>query len=146
MGPVIYQTGDVVLGHLGELFLEYAFQAGQDDQAFALIVVVDNPELDFSLAFLDDRRLRNTKFSYNSNLTYRFRTFSGNGTTVIGLCSDSGEAVWEFLMRLMAATSSSGSMALRFASATFALEATQDRPLRKLYFLVLLAPSLRRVP
>lgn len=57
MGPVVDEAGDVVLGHLGELLLEDAFEAGEDDEGLALVVVVDHPELDFALALLEDGRL-----------------------------------------------------------------------------------------
>lgn len=61
MGPVIHQTGDVVLGHFRELFLKNAFQAGKDDQAFALIVVIYDPEFDLSVALLDHCGLSNVR-------------------------------------------------------------------------------------
>lgn len=62
MGPIVYQAGDVVLGHLRKLLLKDAFQAGEDDQTFALVVVVDDPELDFSVALFNHRRLRNIAY------------------------------------------------------------------------------------
>jgi hypothetical protein len=50
MGSIIYETGYVVLGHLWQLFLEYAFQAGQNDQTFAFIVVINDSEFDLSIS------------------------------------------------------------------------------------------------
>jgi hypothetical protein len=38
--------------------LEDALEAGKDDEALASIVIVDDPELDFAIALLDNSRLR----------------------------------------------------------------------------------------
>lgn len=54
MGAIIDQPGDIVLGHLGKLLLEYAFEPRKDDKALALIVVVDHPELNLAIALLDN--------------------------------------------------------------------------------------------
>jgi hypothetical protein len=51
MTSIINQSSYVVFGHLGELFLEYAFQAGENDHTFTLVVIVDHPELDVSISF-----------------------------------------------------------------------------------------------
>jgi len=37
--------------------LEYAFQAGKNDETLSIVVVVDNTELDFAIAFLDNSGL-----------------------------------------------------------------------------------------
>jgi hypothetical protein len=51
--PVVDQPCNVVLGHLRQLFLEYALQAGQDDGALPPAVVVDHAELNVAVALLD---------------------------------------------------------------------------------------------
>ena len=61
MGTVVYEAGDVVLGHLGQLFLEDAFQAREDDEALALVVVVDHSKLDLAIALFDDGGLRRVR-------------------------------------------------------------------------------------
>lgn len=53
MGSVIDKTRNVVLGHLGQLLLEDALEVGQDDETLAFVIVVDNAELDFAIAFLN---------------------------------------------------------------------------------------------
>jgi len=57
MRPVVDQSCYVVLRHLRQLFLEDAFQAGQDDEALSSIVVVDHSKLDFSMSLFYDRGL-----------------------------------------------------------------------------------------
>ena len=57
MGAVIHETGYVVLGHLGQLFLEDALEAGENDGALSAPVVVDDAEFNFTIALLNDRRL-----------------------------------------------------------------------------------------
>lgn len=54
MGPVVHQPRNVVLGHLGQLFLKYAFQSSQDDCALSLIVIIHDAEFDFAIALLED--------------------------------------------------------------------------------------------
>jgi hypothetical protein len=54
MRPIVDQPSDVILGHLGQLFLEDALEAGQDDCALPAAVVVDDAELDLAIALLDD--------------------------------------------------------------------------------------------
>jgi hypothetical protein len=54
VGAVVNQAGNVVLGHLGELLLKDALQAGHDDEAVLLAIVVDNAKLDLAVALLDD--------------------------------------------------------------------------------------------
>jgi hypothetical protein len=57
MCPVVYEARDVVLGHLGQLFLENALQTRQDDGAFPPPVIIHDPELNLAIALLDDSRL-----------------------------------------------------------------------------------------
>lgn len=54
---VIDQARDIVLGHLGELLLKYAFQSCEDDGAVPLSIVVDDTELYLAVPLLDDGRL-----------------------------------------------------------------------------------------
>ena len=54
MCSVVYKAGDVVLGHFWELLLEDTFQAGEDDGALPLSVIVDDAELDLASSLLDD--------------------------------------------------------------------------------------------
>ena len=56
VGFVVDEAGDVVFGHFGELFLEDAFQACEDDVAFTRVVVVDYAELDYTVLLFDDCR------------------------------------------------------------------------------------------
>lgn len=51
MRSVVDQSRYVVLGHLRQLLLEYTFQAGEDDEGFALVVVVDDTELYLAVPF-----------------------------------------------------------------------------------------------
>lgn len=62
MGSIVDESRDVVLGHFRELFLEDAFEAGEDDERFALVVVVDHAEFDFAVALFDDGRLGGSKY------------------------------------------------------------------------------------
>lgn len=54
MGSIVDESRNVVLGHFGELLLEDALEAGEDDERFALVVVVDYAEFDFAIALLED--------------------------------------------------------------------------------------------
>lgn len=54
MRPIVHQPGNVVLGHLRQLFLKDAFQPGEDDEAFTFVVVVDHSEFNLAIALLDD--------------------------------------------------------------------------------------------
>ena len=54
MSSVVDKSRDVILGHLGQLLLEDAFEAGQNDHTLARVVVVDHPMCDVSVALLDD--------------------------------------------------------------------------------------------
>jgi len=58
MGSVVYKSRNVILRHLRQLFLENTFQASQNDERLALVVVVDDTELYVALSFLDNGRLR----------------------------------------------------------------------------------------
>ena len=57
MGFVIDEAGNIVFGHLGELLLEDAFQACEDDIAFSRIVVVNHAKLDYAILLLNHGRL-----------------------------------------------------------------------------------------
>ncbi len=57
MCAVVDKACDVVFRHLWELLLEDALQAGEDDEGFSLVVVVDDAELDFAIALFDHCRL-----------------------------------------------------------------------------------------
>jgi hypothetical protein len=54
MRPIVHQPRNIVFGHFRQLFLEDAFQTGEDDQAFALVVVVDHPKFNLAIALFDD--------------------------------------------------------------------------------------------
>lgn len=57
VGAVVDESSDVIFRHLGQLFLEDAFQACEDDEGLPLVVVVHNAELYFAVALLDDSGL-----------------------------------------------------------------------------------------
>ena len=57
MCAIIDQAGYVVLGHLGQLLLEDAFESCQDNETLSLVVVVDHAEFDLAISFLDNRGL-----------------------------------------------------------------------------------------
>jgi hypothetical protein len=54
MGSVVDESRNVVFGHFGELLLEDALEAGEDDERFALVIIVDNSEFNFAIALLED--------------------------------------------------------------------------------------------
>lgn len=54
VGAVADETGDVILGHFGQLFLEEAFEACEYDAAFSGAVIVDDSELDVAVSFFYD--------------------------------------------------------------------------------------------
>jgi len=53
MGSVVDKASYVVFGHLGELLLEDAFEARENDETFALVVIVDDSEFDLSVSLLN---------------------------------------------------------------------------------------------
>lgn len=57
MGSIVDQPCDIILWHFWKLLLENAFQAGENDEALAFSVVVDNPEFDFAFLLFNHRRL-----------------------------------------------------------------------------------------
>lgn len=57
MGPVVDESRNIVLGHLRQLFLKYALQSCKDYETFPLVIVVDNTEFYFAIAFFDYSRL-----------------------------------------------------------------------------------------
>lgn len=71
MGSIVYESRDVVFGHFGELLLEDAFEACEDDERFALVVVVDYTEFDFAVALFNDGGLSGSKSKYERVVTPR---------------------------------------------------------------------------
>ena len=122
MCPIVDEPCYVVFRHFGELFLEDAFQASEDDAAFAATVVVDDSELDLVLALFDHgglgRACQLVLFKNSSGEWHR--TFSGKGTMRNGCLSlpllGSGLTVPEVLMRLVGLSLPFGPSALRFAA------------------------------
>jgi len=57
MCSVVDQPRNVILGHLGQLFLKDTFEAGQDDVGIPTAVVIDDSKLDLAIALLNDRGL-----------------------------------------------------------------------------------------
>lgn len=57
MCPVVYQSSDVVLGHLWQLLLEDTLESSEDNSAVLFAVVVNDSKLDFAGSFLDHSRL-----------------------------------------------------------------------------------------
>jgi hypothetical protein len=53
MCSIVDESRYVVFWHLGQLFLEYAFETGEDDKTLPLVVVVHHSEFDLSIALLD---------------------------------------------------------------------------------------------
>ena len=53
---IVDKTGNIVLWHLGQLLLENALEARQDNSALPLPIVVDDSEFDFSVALFYYRR------------------------------------------------------------------------------------------
>lgn len=54
MGSIVDESRDVVFGHFGELLLEDALEACEDDERLALVVIVDDAKLYFAIALLED--------------------------------------------------------------------------------------------
>jgi hypothetical protein len=67
MSSIVYQPRYIILRHLRQLLLEYAFQAGQNDSAVAFAVIVHNAEFDFTVAFFDHSRLHQPERSVNTH-------------------------------------------------------------------------------
>ena len=124
MRAVVDQARDVFLRHLGELLLEDALEAGQDDQALARAIVVDDAKLDIAVAFFDDGRLL---FTSAERIPVRpldrsdgeASTFSGKGMILTGgSTAGAGDAVCDSLTLLLdLGVPGSSSEALRFPSA-----------------------------
>jgi len=53
MRPIINQPGDIILWHLRQLFLEYYLEPGENNGRFAGIIIVDNAEFYFAVAFFN---------------------------------------------------------------------------------------------
>lgn len=56
MGAVVYETGNVLFWHFGKLFLENAFEAGEDHEGLRRAIVVGNAEFDLAVAFFNHGR------------------------------------------------------------------------------------------
>jgi hypothetical protein len=50
MRPIIDQSSNIVLGHFWELFLEDAFQSGENDKTVAGTIIIDYSELNLASA------------------------------------------------------------------------------------------------
>lgn len=48
MRPIIDQSRNIILRHLGQLFLENALQPGEDNKAIPVPIIIDHSELDIS--------------------------------------------------------------------------------------------------
>ena len=57
MRPIIDESSYVVLGHLGQLFLEYTFETSQYYHAFSFVVIIDHTKLDVTLPLFFNSRL-----------------------------------------------------------------------------------------
>lgn len=50
MRSVVDKPGYIIFGHLRELFLKYAFEAGEDDEALSGRVIVNDTKFDLSFS------------------------------------------------------------------------------------------------
>ena len=57
VSPIVYQACYVVLRHLRQLFLKYTLEPSEDDETFALVVIIDHPEFYLAISFLGNRGL-----------------------------------------------------------------------------------------
>lgn len=69
MGSIVDESRNVIFGHFGELLLKDAFEACENDEGFALVVVVDHPEFDFAIALFNDGGLSESKSKYERVVT-----------------------------------------------------------------------------
>lgn len=76
MGAVVDEPGDIVFGHLRKLLLKNTFEASKDDGRLALIVVVDDAKLDFTIAFFDDSRLSRARCKVSSRLYAQYKAIA----------------------------------------------------------------------
>jgi hypothetical protein len=116
MSSVVNKSRDVILGHFWELFLEDTFEAGQDDERFALVVVVDYSEFDFTIALFDDSGLEFIVSMYAHIHSFNVVTFSGNGIRLISGFFSGGSAESSCLMRFDGVGDDGSSSALRLPS------------------------------
>lgn len=56
--PIIYQSSNILLGHLGKLLLKDTFKTGKDDQTFSGVVVVHDSKFDIAIPFFYDSWLQ----------------------------------------------------------------------------------------
>lgn len=54
VGSVVDKTRDVIFGHLWQLLLKDTFQAGEDNQGLAGIIIIDNSELNIACPLFDN--------------------------------------------------------------------------------------------
>jgi hypothetical protein len=66
VGSIVDESRNIILGHFGELLLEDAFEASENDEGFALVIVVDHAEFDFAIALLDDSGLDTRRFDISA--------------------------------------------------------------------------------
>lgn len=64
VSSIVNKSRNIILRHLGELFLKDAFEAGQNDERLALVVVVDYSEFDLAIALLNNSRLKRLLSAY----------------------------------------------------------------------------------
>ncbi len=57
MCPVVHQPRYILLGHLRQLLLKYAFETGENLNTLSGAIVVDHMELDIAATLLGDGRL-----------------------------------------------------------------------------------------
>lgn len=134
---VVDEPRNVVLWHLGQLFLKDAFQPREDDEGFALVVVVHYAELNLASALLDDGGLLFAKQSaflsqrHRSGTQSRVFTFSGNGIGFMAGFFSAGSADSSCLMRFEGVGDEGSSSALRFPSAVSSVHPSLSRNYRE---------------
>ena len=57
MGAIVDKARYIVFWHFGKLFLKDTFEAGEDDEAFASIVIVHHSKLNLAGSLLYNSRL-----------------------------------------------------------------------------------------
>ena len=92
MGPIINQSGDVVLGHLGQLLLEDALEASEDHEVFSRAIIVDDTKFDITSALFQDGRFLGIRHPFDG-LRVQRRGGSRRGLDALGGASNMGLAV-----------------------------------------------------
>ena len=118
MCAIVDKASYVLLRHLGQLFLEDAFQPSKYDIALAGIVIVNHSELNVAMTLFDNGRLSNpVALEIRAPRVGSLLALSGNGTMFSNFFSGAGERVCSLLRRLLLTEASSGSSAaLRLVS------------------------------